>query len=160
MEEIKSDFKKKVNIEKAYNNSKISFIIICMSLCTYILPLIFGEIDFGCILEIISLVLLIVARWFMQKDNEDVSKIFIILSMIPVVSILIYDLISFIYYAEDTIGSYLEYGFYYYIGEFLLYTYVISLFKVVKNLMKADDPKKYKESTDWFYEDEEINTKQ
>ena len=77
-----------------------------------------------------------------------------------IITILIYDFFSFIYYAEDAF-SYIKYGYYYYIGEFLLFSYIISLFRVIKNLLKADDPEKYKETTDWFYEDEDDkNTKE
>ena len=40
----------------------------------------------------------------------------------------------------------------YFFGEWLLITYVMSLFVVNRKLAKADNPIKYKESTDWFYE--------
>ena len=40
-------------------------------------------------------------------------------------------------------------------GEIFTILYIIRLFAINKNLSKADNPIKYKESTDWFYERDE-----
>lgn len=46
-------------------------------------------------------------------------------------------------------------GYDYFFGEIFTILYIIRLFAINKNLSKADNPIKYKESTDWFYERDE-----
>ena len=46
-----------------------------------------------------------------------------------------------------------------YIGraEFFLIIYIVLLFAINRDLSKADNPIRYRESTDWFYESYEEN---
>ena len=50
-------------------------------------------------------------------------------------------------------------GYDYLLGEFFLILYLIILFAINKDLSKADNPEKHKESTDWFYERYESDEK-
>ena len=43
-------------------------------------------------------------------------------------------------------------GYDYFFGEILSILYLMILFAINRDLSKADNPDKYKESTDWFYE--------
>ena len=51
-------------------------------------------------------------------------------------------------------------GYNYYWMEILLLLYMMMLLLINKNLSKANDPIKYKESTDWFYERYDIDKKE
>lgn len=42
--------------------------------------------------------------------------------------------------------------YYYFWGEILSILYLSIMFAINNDLSKADNPIKYKESTDWFYE--------
>ena len=87
----------------------------------------------------------------MSNYNEDCSKRFIILAMIPIGWLLIYDLITILYYASNLLDfTFLSWEFILQEGFTILDLLV--LFAINKDLRKADNPEKYKESTDWFYE--------
>ena len=151
MEDKEREFFIKINVDKAKNKTTISIILIVISILTYVLPLIFGEFDFGLVFEVISLVFLIIARSYMDKYDEMRSKRFIICAMIPVGWILIYDILIFLTSIENIVDlAFLGYD--YYLCEILLLLYMAMLFAINRDLAKADNPTKYKESTDWFYE--------
>ena len=65
--------------------------------------------------------------------------------MIPIGWLLIYDVIYFGSRILTTSFSFL-------FGETLSITYILQLFRIIKDLSKAENPTKYKESTDWFFE--------
>lgn len=151
MSEEEKDFIKKVNIDKAKNKTRVSILLIVVSLLTYIVPLICGEFDFGIVFEIISLFFLLVARNYMSKYDESKAKRYIICSMLSIGWILIYDIIVFVASIEDIVDlAFLGYD--YFFGEILSILYLILLFAINRDLAKADNPVKYKENTDWFYE--------
>ena len=68
------EYFRKVNIDKAENKTKVAFIIIIISLLTYVIPLMNGVYDFGIIFEVITLIFLIIARIFMKKYDETRCK--------------------------------------------------------------------------------------
>lgn len=122
-----------------------------LSLLTYVAPLIYGEFDFGIVFEIISLVFLLVARNYMSKYDESRAKRYIICSMVAIGWILIYDIILLCSSIQDVIDlAFLGYD--YFFAEIFSILYLVILFAINRDLSKADNPIKYKESTDWFYE--------
>lgn len=87
----------------------------------------------------------------MSKYDESRAKRYIICSMVSVGWILIYDIILLCSSIQDAIDlAFLGYD--YFFGEMFSILYLIILFAINRDLSKADNPEKYKESTDWFYE--------
>lgn len=151
MEEKEKDFIKKVNIDKAKNKTIAPILLIVISIMTYIAPLIYGEFDFGIVFEIASLIFLIIARNYMSKYDEIREKRYIICSMVAIGWIFIYDIIYIFSSIQDIVDfAFLGYDFFF--GEIFTILYLIILFAINRDLSKADNPEKYKESTDWFYE--------
>jgi Sec-independent protein secretion pathway component TatC len=154
MEKLDKDFIKKVNIDKANNKTIGEIIIIGISIATYIEPLINGIFDFGIIFEVASLIFLLLARKYMSKYDEIKAKRYIICSMLAIGWIIIYDII-FVFSLKNVDAD--VYG----MGMALTILYLTGLFAINKDLAKAENPEKYKKSTDWFYErsEEENNEK-
>lgn len=151
MSDEEKEFIKKVNVDKAKNKTIAPILLMVLSLLTYVVPLIYGEFDFGIVFEIISLVFLLVARNYMLKYDESKAKRYIICSMVAIGWILIYDIILLCSSIQDVIDlAFLGYD--YFFGEMFSILYLIILFAINRDLSKADNPIKYKESTDWFYE--------
>lgn len=151
MEDNEKKFIKKVNVDKAKNKTIAPILLMVISILTYVPPLIFGEFDFGIVFEIASIVFLLIARNYMSKYDETRAKKYIICSMVSIGWILIYDLIIFCSSIQDIVDlAFL--GYEYYFGEILSILYLIILFAINRDLSKADNPEKYRESTDWFYE--------
>lgn len=156
MTDDEKEFIKKVNVDKARNITKFPIILIIISILTYVMPLILGEFDFGIVFEIVSLIFLLISKSYMEKYDEIRAKKYLICSMIPIGWLLIYDfiiLLSTILYGMDIIIA--SYDFF--SEEVLSILYMILLFVINKDLAKADNPIKYKESTDWFYEKYDAN---
>lgn len=151
MEDSEKEFIKRVNLDKAKNKTIVPIILMVISILTYIPYLIIGEFDFGIIFEIASMVLLIVARIYMSNYDESRAKRYLTCSIVSIVWILIYDLITVFSSAQDVVDL-VFFSYMYYFGEIVLIVYLISLFAINRILSKADNPEKYKESTDWFYE--------
>lgn len=158
MSDEEKEFIKKVNVDKAKNKTIAPILLMILSILTYVLPLMYGEFDFGIVFEIISLVFLLIARSYMSKYDEIRSKRYVICSMVSIGWILIYDVILLCSYVQDIVDLALS-GYDFYFGEFFSILYLIILFAINKDLSKADNPIKYKESTDWFYETYEENEK-
>ena len=154
MEEKEKEFVKKINIDKAINKSNIAIALITISVLTYVVPLIEGNFDFGMIFEVISLVFTLISRLYMSKYNAIKSRTFNICSIFSVGWILIYDIMIFLSSTDS-----LFYIDYYYWFEIFTIGYMVILFLINKDLSKADNPEKYKESTDWFYEKYEDENK-
>ena len=133
-------------------------VFIGISLLTYVMPLMWGEFDFGILFEVASLVFLILARNYMSQYDETRAKRYIICSIVSIGWILIYDIILLCVSIQDAIDVAFI-GYDYLLGEFFLILYLIILFAINKDLSKADNPEKYKESTDWFYERYESDEK-
>ena len=154
MTDEEMEFVRKVNIDKANNKTGIAIVLIVLSILTYIVPLVFGEFNFGIIFEGISLIFLLIAKMYMSEYNEVSSKKYIVCSLVAIGWILIYDAIRLVTYIYDAVDlAFLWYD--YFFGEIFTILYIIRLFAINKNLSKADNPIKYKESTDWFYERDE-----
>ena len=151
MTDEEKEFAIKVNVDKAKNKTIAPIILIIISILTYVFPLIMGEFDFGIVFEVTSLAFLLIARHYMNEYDEIRSKRYIICAMIPIGWILIYDIIVFLSYIEDIVDL-LFLGYDYFFGEILSILYMIILFSINIDLAKADNPVKYKESTDWFFE--------
>ena len=151
MTDKEREFIKEVNIDKAKKKTIAPMVFIGISLLTYVMPLMWGEFDFGILFEVASLVFLILARNYMSQYDETRAKRYIICSIVSIGWILIYDIILLCVSIQDAIDvAFLGYD--YLLGEFFLILYLIILFAINKDLSKADNPEKYKESTDWFYE--------
>ena len=151
MTDKEKEFIKKINVDKAKNKASASMLLIIISLLTYVIPLIYGEFDFGIIFEIVSLVFLVMAKSYMTKYYDIKSKRYIICSMIAIGWILIYDIILLCATMEDIVDlAFLGYD--YFFGEGVTILYLSTLFAINRDLSKTDNPERYKESTDWFYE--------
>lgn len=142
---------RKVNIDKAKNKTNMGILFITLSLLTYLIPIMLGDFDFGIVFEIISLICIIIARYYMSKYDEIKAKRYTIVSMLSIGWILVYDIIFIIASIKD-IGDLLLGSSYFFWGEIFSLSYLAELFVINMNLSKADNPEKYKESTDWFYE--------
>jgi hypothetical protein len=151
MEDKEKEFIKKVNIDKAKSKTSVSILLMIISILTYVVPLMYGEFDFGIVFEIISLVFLLIARNYMSKYDETRSKRYVIFSMAAIGWILIYDIMLLCSYIQD-IADLALLGYDFYFGEIFSILYFIILIAINKDLSKANDSTKYKESTDWFYE--------
>ena len=151
MTDTEKDFSKKVNIDKAKNKTIGCMVLTIISLFSYIVPLMFGDFDFGMIFEILTLIFIFMARNQMSKYDEDRSKIYTILAMIPIGWLLIYDLITILSYVSDVL-DFTFLGLDFVLQEGFTILSLMILFAINKDLRKADNPEKYKESTDWFYE--------
>lgn len=155
MTDKEKKFIKEVNIDKAKSKNTKSIILIIISLLTYVEPLIMGNFDFGIIFEILTLLFIFIARGCMNQYDETNSKRFNILAMIPIGWIVIYDFIRILSHLSNTSIST---GFV--ADEFIRFVFLdgfiiidlIVLLAINKDLNKADNPEKYKESNDWFYE--------
>lgn len=151
MEQKEKDFIKKVNVDKAKNKTIASILLIAISIMTYIVPLMYGEFDFGIVFEIVALIFLIIARNYMSKYDEIRAKRYNICSMVAIGWIFIYDII-FIFSSIQDIADFVFLSYDFFFGEIFTILYLVILFAINRDLSKADNPEKYKESTDWFYE--------
>lgn len=158
MTDKEKEFIKEVNIDKAKKKTIAPMVFIGISLLTYVVPFLLGEFDFGILFEVASLVFLILSRNYMSQYDETRAKRYIICSIVSIGWILIYDIILLCVSIQNAIDvAFLGYD--YLLGEFFLILYLIILFAINKDLSKADNPEKYKESTDWFYEKYENDEK-
>ena len=76
--------------------------------------------------------------------------------MLSIGWILVYDIITLCVTSRN-IADVAFLGYTILFWEFLLIAYFGMLFSIFRNLAKADNPIKYKESTDWFYEGKNKN---
>ncbi len=151
MTDNEKDFVKNVNIDKAKNKTVACIGLTIISLLSYVVPLMIGDFDFGIVFEIITLVFIFMARNYMSKYDEERSKRFTILAMIPIGWLLIYDLITILSYVSDVL-DFTVLGLNFVLHEGFTILDLVILFTINKDLRKADNPEKYQESTDWFYE--------
>lgn len=151
MTDNEKDFVRNVNVDKAKNKTVACIVLTIISLLSYVVPLMFGDFDFGMIFEILTLIFIFIARSYMSKYDEDRSKRFIIFAMIPIGWLLIYDLITILSYVSNAL-DFTFLGLDFVIQEGFTILDLLILFAINKDLRKADNPEKYKESTDWFYE--------
>ena len=156
MTDDEKKFIKKVNMDKANNTTKFPIILIIISILTYVMPIIMGQFDFGIVFEIVSLIFLLISKSYMGKYDEIRSKRYLICSMVPICWILIYDFIILLSTIEDW-ADIIILGYEFFIGELLSILYMLLLFAINKDLEKADNPIKYNESADWFYEKYDAN---
>ena len=151
MTDKEKEFSKNVNIDKAKNKTMACIGFIIISLLSYVLPLLWEEFDFGMVFEILTLAFILMARHYMSSYDIDKSKSFTIFAMIPIGWLLIYDLINIISSVTNILDLTLL-GMDFIVQEFFTLLAFATLFAIYKDLRKADNPEKYKESTDWFYE--------
>ena len=145
------EFVKNINIDKAKNKTIPAIVLTNISLLSYVYPLIFGDFDFGIFFEILTLVFIFMARSNMKKYDEDRSKRYTIFAMIPIGWLLIYDFITILSYVSNMLDLTVL-GLDFVFKEECIILILLILFAINKDLRKADNPEKYKESTDWFYE--------
>lgn len=151
MNDKEKEFVKNVNIDKAKNKIMACIGLTIISLLSYVVPLMFGNFDFGMVFEILTLVFIFIARHYMSNYDEDRSKRFIIFAMIPIGWLLIYDFITILSYVSNVL-DFTFLGLDFVLQEGFTILDLLILLAINKDLRKADNPEKYKESTDWFYE--------
>ena len=79
MNDKEKEFVKNVNIDKAKNKTMACIVLTIISLLSYVIPFMVGYFDFGMFFEIITLVFIFIARHYMSKYDEELSKRFIII---------------------------------------------------------------------------------
>ncbi len=141
MTEEEKEFIKKVNTDKAKNKASMAIGCMVLSICTYIVPLIAGDFDFGIVFEGLTLILLINARKYMVKYELKQAKKYAILSMIPTGWIVIFDVITLLFDLLDVA-----------LIESITFVALGLIFSVIMDLDKAESPEKYPEGKNWFYE--------
>lgn len=151
MNDKEKEFVKNVNIDKAKKKTMACIGLTIISLLSYVVPLMFGDFDFGMVFEILTLVFIFMARYYMSHYDEDSSKRFIIFAMIPIGWLLIYDVITILSYVSNVL-DFTFLGLDFVLQEGFTILNLLILLAINKDLRKADNPEKYKESTDWFYE--------
>lgn len=151
MNDKEKEFVKNVNIDKAKNKIMACIGLTIISLLSYVVPLMFGNFDFGMVFEILTLVFIFIARHYMSNYDEDRSKRFTIFAMIPIGWLLIYDFITILSYVSNVL-DFTFLGLDFVLQEGFTILDLLILLAINKDLRKADNPEKYKESTDWFYE--------
>ena len=158
MNDKEKKFIETVNIDKARNKTKICIVLSSISMLTYVLPLIYGDFDFGIVFEVLTFVFMLLARHFMANYDGDAARKCVILAMIPIGWLFIYDLITVVSFISD-IFDFTFLGIDFSVQEGLTVFVLAILFGINMDLRKADNPEKYQESTDWFYErpDDEDN---
>ena len=151
MTDDEKELVKNVYIDKAKIKLTSCIVISILGLLSYVIPLIFGNFDFGLLFEITTLVFIFIARYFMTQYDDEHAKKFVIIAMIPIGWLFIYDLITALTFVSNVVDlTVLGYSFF--IQELLTVLVLSGLYAAIKDLKKADNPEKYKESTDWFYE--------
>ena len=119
MTDKEREFIREENIDKAKKKTIAPMVFIGISLLTYVMPLMWGEFDFGILFEVASLVFLILARNYMSQYDETRAKRYIICSIVSIGWILIYDIILLCVSIQDAIDvAFLGYD--YLLGEFFL----------------------------------------
>ena len=71
MTDKEKEFAKIVNIDKAKNKTSACIGLTIISLLSYVVPLMFGDFDFGMIFEILTLIFIFIARHYMSIYDED-----------------------------------------------------------------------------------------
>ena len=151
MNEKEKEFAKNINVDKANNKTIACITLTTISILSYVLPLLMGDFDFGIVFESITLIFIFMAKYYMSVYDVNRSKRFTILSMIPIGWLLIYDLIVTFSNVSNIVElTFLGFDFVFQEG-FIILDLVI-LYLITKDLDKADNPEKYKDSTDWFFE--------
>ena len=153
MSDKEKEFIKKVNIDKAKNKTFGAIGLIILSILLEIFWI--HELGiFGMIGRIISLIILLIARIYMSKYNEFNSKRFVICSIAVIAIVIIYELFESVLYIEKYVEGIIRLGRLRLLVSKTVYLniYLVILFAINKDISKAINPIKYKESTDWFYE--------
>ena len=151
MTDKEKEFVKNVNIDKAKNKTVVCIVLTIINLITYLIFLVLGDFDFGIIFESATFIFICMARNSMSNYNIDSSKRFTIFAMIPIGWLLIYDLITILSYISNIV-DFAVIGLDFILQELFMILDLVMLFAINKDLRKADNPEKYKETTDWFYE--------
>ena len=151
MENDEKEFVKKINVDKAKNKTKYAIGCLIISILSYVIPFLAGEYDFGIVFEIATLVCIFIARSRMSIYDEDGSKRYIVIAMLSIGWLLVYDIVTIVLSAYDFIDI-LDMSASLILQEIFTLFGFSFLFAIYKDLRKADNPEKYKESTDWFYE--------
>lgn len=165
MENDEKKFVKKINVDKAKNKTEFAIACFIVSILSYVIPFLVGEYDFGIVFEIATLVCIFIARSRMSIYDEDGSKRYIVIAMLSIGWLLVYDIVTIVLSAYDFIDI-LDMSVSLILQEIFTLFGFSFLFAIYKDLRKADNPEKFKESTDWFYEsldknsDDEKNSKE
>ena len=151
MENDEKEFVKKINVDKAKNKTKYAIGCLIISILSYVIPFLVGEYDFGIVFEIATLVCIFIAKNRMSIYDEEGSKKYIIIALLSIGWLLVYDIVTIVLSAYDFIDL-LDMSASLILQEIFTLSGFSFLFAIYKDLRKADNPEKYKESTDWFYE--------
>lgn len=147
--------------EKADNNIKICLIICTLSMITYIIPIFLENFDFGIIFEVLAVIFIILGKIQLGKDNYNNAKQFIALAMIPVLSMILYDLVELITHWEEVLYTVGEYfitmsGMFFSIEPYLFDPFLVIIFvlllKIYESISRADGTDKTNDVQKNFYD--------
>ena len=150
-------FKLKINVDKANNKSNIAIVIIIIWLIIDILDiginlLFTEEFNFKILFEVISLIFVVIAKIYMSNYNAKKAKIFTICALVLMIPVVVLNICDFIQNITLNIMPEIDEDEDIDVNVEFFIAYIIYLFAIYKDLAKAGNPEKYKESTDWFYE--------
>ena len=112
----------------------ISIVLICLSISTYIKPLLELKSDFGIILEALSLILLIASGRYFIKEKIGDSLVCLKFSVGLIIVLFVYDIVSFVRYVQSVDSEIL--GF---LGEeWIFIAYIILLIVLCFRLEKRE----------------------
>ena len=101
----------------------IAIILIVVSISTYIMPILGGGFDFGLVLEVLSLVLVIAAKNYLSKNNLNDSMVSAKVAILLIAILLIYDIVQFVNTATNLSAEVLNFI----LEELIFIAYIIVL---------------------------------
>lgn len=155
MEEKEREFKKKISVDRISVNGALIFYFI--GVVPYLSDFLFYYFEdkifnYSIILVAIIPIFFMILKYYTKKYNVKKCKIYTIIIIGLLIITCIFNLLHFynnwyIYesWFESRSKPYFDW-FGYTIAE------IFVMFGIYALLLKAEDPEKYKESTDWFYE--------
>ena len=141
--------------EKTIKYLKIAITLLALSCSTYF--------DFGIILELISLVLLIISYNLCSNNKLSSFKNFIILSALPIALLIFYDFINLLLHIKEVFAEvslyYITMNKYFfildpYIYDVILVLVLVYIYKSINSFKKLsnDNIQQTKDFTDTFYD--------
>lgn len=150
--------------EKTIKYLKIAITLLALSCSTYLYFIfVYSAFDFGIILELISLVLLIISYNLCSSNKLSSFKNFIILSTLPIALLIFYDFINLLLHIKEVFAEvslyYITMNKYFfildpYIYDVILVLVLVYIYKSINSLKKLsnDNIQQTKDFTDTFYD--------
>lgn len=159
---IKSDTEhvKSTYLDCANTLLNYSIFVFIFSFITYVIALLYNNFDFGLVFEVISIVLVFIAKNRLKSGDISTSKLCIIIATLPIIFLIGFDLINLLLNLSEVLAEVFHYYtsfdqfFYYiepYIADVTLIVIVLLFFKAFFSLKYAEGSVE-KTYTDNFYD--------